>query len=148
MTIEHELGRIADSLERFVEYRVPESFRLGPDTSWGEPWTGSMTPEPENTIYKSVVSNERYEARVKLATQALMLQDDYMPETYGRKGPAWLYAYDRDMVMQLPVGIKRVLIEDLEQDDPQAAQEMSRDILKSTGSGMAGGVMLGEGNVG
>lgn len=49
---------------------------------------------------------------------------------YAHGGPAWLYNANRDFVMSLPYETRAKLVDDLIQDDPAAAHEMSRDILK------------------
>lgn len=45
-------------------------------------------------------------------------------------GPAYIYEYDRDFVMQQAPEVRKALVEDLLLDDPKRAHEMARDILK------------------
>lgn len=44
-------------------------------------------------------------------------------------GPLWLYAYDRNAVMQLPMGHRQAMVDDIAKDSPTRAQEVARDIL-------------------
>ncbi len=63
------------------------------------------------------------------------LSTEEAADAYAKGGPMWLYLYDRDAVMSLPVEWRRAFVEDVERDSPAQAQEMGRDILKDRGTG-------------
>lgn len=66
---------------------------------------------------------------------------------YATGGPEWLYAYDRDAVVNMPLDWRRDLINDLAIDSQAAAHEMSRDILKADFNDViAGGTAIAEDN--
>lgn len=62
-------------------------------------------------------------------------------EVYAKGGPMWLYIGNPELVKSLPDSTRRALVADLEEDSPQQAREMARDILKepadATGYGNA-----------
>lgn len=61
--------------------------------------------------------------------------DTTIIEAYVNAGPLWLYAYDRDFVMQLPQEMKVMLIEDVFEDDPEEGRGLGRDLLKDPSPG-------------
>lgn len=82
------------------------------------------------------VSAERKAARRKFASDYMKLHETYKDlgeqaiEAYVKGGPMWLYLADRAYVIQMPYEWKRLLIEDVNEDSPGDALDMSRDILK------------------
>lgn len=69
---------------------------------------------------------------------------------YAKGGPMWLYLANRDLVLSYPIDVQRAMVADVEEDDPRAAQEMGRDILKAPcepGPGSPG-MRTAEGDVG
>lgn len=67
--------------------------------------------------------------------------DQDWTEVYAKGGPMWLYIGNPELVKSLPDSTRRALVSDLEEDSPQQAREMARDILKepadATGYGNA-----------
>lgn len=108
--------------------------------SWEEP-SGAITTETgsdgENVVVLPTPSAEQYHARTELASKHMKLDEafpkaDFDPiEVYAKGGPAWLYIYDRELVMGMADGIKQAMVRDLMADDPAAAADMARDILKN-----------------
>lgn len=93
--------------------------------------------EDTSEVVLPKVSPERYIARTAFADAQLKLNDhlgagevDWIA-AYGVGGPMWLYLGNRDLVMSYPEEIRRRMVEDVEQDSPEDAHEMSRDILKA-----------------
>jgi hypothetical protein len=91
-------------------------------------------------------SPEKMQARRAFATHVLKL-NEYLgdeqnwADVYAKGGPLWLYLGNRELVMSYPQEIKKALIEDVEEDSPQDAHEMGRDLLKfpcETGPGSVG----------
>jgi hypothetical protein len=66
------------------------------------------------------------------------LPNDEAAEAFAKGGPMWLYLYDRDAVMGMPLQWRRDFVRDVEQDSPAQAQELGRDILKSEDPGALG----------
>ena len=58
---------------------------------------------------------------------------------YSTAGPFWLYTYDRDAVLRMPIACRQAMVEDVEQDNPREAHNLGRDILmvRSTGDDVA-----------
>lgn len=69
-----------------------------------------------------------------LADFSTLAPDEFYP-AYGKGGPMWMYAGNRDGVMQMPFGLRQAMISDVMQDSDAAAQEMARDILKDLTTG-------------
>lgn len=137
---------IADALER-LEAMLMALVKPMPGglDEWDEWSEDEPEPQPirtergadgENVVVLPTPSAEVYQARVELAEKKMRLNDafpkvDFDPvEVYAKGGPSWLYIYDRDLVMGMPADVKRDLVNDLMRDDPRAAAEMARDILK------------------
>lgn len=85
------------------------------------------------------VSEERKDARAMWAYGIKLWE--YIPmeataacEAFAKGGPMWLYLANRDAVMQMPYDARQWLVADIELDSPAEAQEVGRDILKSTQS--------------
>lgn len=123
--------------------RAPEIIEKGDETE-------VVIPPPTPTKMKLRRILERQQLKI-----GEYLNDDTedWTEVYAKGGPTWLYIFDRDLVMSLPMSTRQALVADLEEDDPKAAAEMARDILKQSadatgpGSGLpvadefAGGVI-------
>lgn len=93
-------------------------------------------------------STDAYNARWSFARNVLKLDEHEDREDYALYGPTWFYGHHRDIVIQHGRNVHVQMIQDAETYDPQAAAEMGRDLLKSTATGMAGGVLMAEGRVG
>lgn len=118
-------------------------------SEWGS-WDLEIgTAEPAFTVEEgkdssviviAPVSEKKQKSRAVFANSVIKLDEAFpgikAEEAYVKGGPVWLYDYDRDFVVGLPFGIKQMIVGDLNEDDPQAALEMGRDILKD---GSAGG---------
>lgn len=90
----------------------------------------------ETTVDIPPTSPEKQAARRMFADQQLGLTE-YLKdpsqdwnEVYAKGGPQWLYIGNRELVMSLPFSTRRAMVADLEEDSPQQAHEMARDILK------------------
>lgn len=82
-------------------------------------------------------SPERQEDRRRLAVGLGFHQFIDLPEAetvraFTLGGPLWLYHYDRDAVMNMPIEWRMALVDDIAIDSPATAQEVGRDILKYT----------------
>lgn len=145
-TPQQAMLELAVSLDRLHAKIDEPSASVDP---WGA-WDKSLDTDGEvvdDKIPDQYPGSERHEQRLKFATNSLQLAG---PEAvqYAMAGPLHVYLNDRELVMQYPMAIRRLMVQDVELDSPKDAQEMSRDILKSTEAGMVGGVMMAEGNVG
>ena len=78
-------------------------------------------------------------ARLLFAQQQLRLDQVYAEppddgrtwsEIYAQGGPMWLYTADRDTFMSYPYQVRQSMVADVEADDPAAAGDMGRDVLK------------------
>lgn len=123
-----------DSWGDSVEQRLPQPVQITEQD--GE--TEVVIPPP---------STEKMAKRMLFEQQALHLSeylhddDQDWTEVYAKGGPMWLYIGNPELVKSLPDGTRRALVSDLEEDSPQQAREMARDILKepadATGYGNA-----------
>ncbi|MGZ6584283.1 MAG: hypothetical protein ACXVHX_08090 [Solirubrobacteraceae bacterium] len=83
-------------------------------------------------------SAEKMERRRMLERQQLKLAQALGPEgegvdwteAYAKGGPWWLYAERRDLVMGYDDSVRRMMVADVEEDDPRVAYEMALDVLK------------------
>jgi hypothetical protein len=100
------------------------------------------TTKDETVVEIKAVSEEKQDRRHEFATSTLQLEDNFpgigAVEAYAVGGPVWLYEYDYNYVKALPVGIKRMMVADLMEDDVQASIEMGRDLLKGDSDGPPG----------
>lgn len=93
------------------------------------------------TVTVPPVSQERKDARRALALKWKLgewftaLTDEEAADAYAKGGPMWLYTYDRKSVIDMPRGWRVAMIDDVEQDNVAAAQELARDLLKDRGHG-------------
>lgn len=138
------------------------SREVAPVDGWGEWGSSAEAVEERATIIESVYSEEggtltEFKAthdETKIAKRQ-RFADDVLSQSFGRAGledgvwtpdstimeayvnagPMWLYAYDRDFVMQLPQEMKVMLIEDVFEDDPEEGRGFGRDILKDQSAG-------------
>lgn len=84
------------------------------------------------------VSDERKARRRMFADQALHLNDalrDVDPnedwiEVYVKGGPLWLYHGNRELLMTYPDSTRAMMVQDVLEDSPALAHEMSIDVLK------------------
>lgn len=127
--------------------------------SWGEPeppWEPSvrerlyeLEPQPEGSEYDAVMelpklTEEKQEQRRQFAKHILKLDEYYgnteanaapegydsWSEVYVKGGPMWLHVNDRDCVMSYSYDVRRAMVADVEDDDPDAAKLLAADILK------------------
>lgn len=56
-------------------------------------------------------------------------------DVYEKGGPLWLYTGNREFVMSLPYEMRRMMVQDVEQDNVTTAHEMGRDLLKDPDPG-------------
>lgn len=150
------LLQIAISLDRLHDRLAATPVAADP---WGE-WSTEHTGEPgsnevllnadEVLIYAAPLPDQSTDAYNKRFTFAHKTLGVALPEAteYAERGPVWYHGMFGDLVKQYGRAVHVAMIQDAETYDPQGAAEMGRVLLKSTESGMAGGVMLGEGNVG
>lgn len=111
-----------------VGNHVPEGVQptVSSDGDTGDVELLPPTPERE-------VERRRWAHQVNL--------EDFIPlgrieasEAFAKGGPMWLILGNRDAVMQMPFEYRQWLVQDIEKDSPRLAQEIGRDILKSTQS--------------
>lgn len=147
------LLQIAVSLDR-LHNKFDELYELESDDPWGE-W------EPKTTL--NVTTDESGEIAIeeplppipkddwnerRIFAKDVLGLDEAAADDYSALGPVWFYGHHRDIVIQHGRNVHVQMIQDAETYDPQAAAEMGRDLLKSTATGMAGGVLMAEGRVG
>ena len=95
-----------------------------------------ITGEDSTTVLFQPPSEEKQNWRRQFAEQTLHIADYVGDHTtdwadvYAKGGPSWLYIGNRELVMSLPYQVRQVLVADLEEDAPEQAREMARDILK------------------
>lgn len=82
-------------------------------------------PTEERMAYRRLFENQQ----LHLADHLGNAED--WTEVYAKGGPQWLYIGNPELVKGLPYGTRQALVTDLEQDSPQQAKEMARDILKA-----------------
>lgn len=140
-----EIAKALDRIETLVT-QVPESEGWG---TWGVgevpyiPTASAVEIEETDdsvTINIRPVSEEKQAQRYTFAEKVLQLpaQDQMQEiedpcEVYAKGGPLWLYHGCRELVMQFPPHWRQAMVVDLEEEDPAAAYEMARDILKDEG---------------
>jgi hypothetical protein len=138
---------------------VPVTHMLAGAVDTRKPVVTVTVDEGEDTDSVDVniapVSPKKQEARRRFAADVLQLEAELgagvdWAETYAKGGPVWLYEGNRELVMQYPQHIRSELVRDLMEDDPQAADEMGRDILKLEGADVnqANGMLLASKDVG
>lgn len=90
------------------------------------------------------VGKERQDRRRRIATDIDIsgylstngaLTKEEAADAYARGGPMWLYTYDRDAVLQMPLSWRKEMVQDIDEDNPALAHELGRDILKDRGPG-------------
>lgn len=135
------LLQIAISLDRLHDRLAAAPVAADPWGEWDSPAADDeLAPLPDQ-------STDAYNKRFTFAHKTLGVA---LPEAteYAKHGPVWFHGMHGGLIAQYSRAIHVQMIEDAETYDPQGAAEMGRVLLKSTEPGMAGGVMLGEGNVG
>ena len=117
------------------------------DDGWGE-WEEPARPGPAYTetqngedstlIDIKPVSDEKRERREAFArevldfgayTKELELDEDTAVQAYGLGGPVWLYIGNRDLFLQYPWEVRRMMVRDVLEEDPETARDMGRDVL-------------------
>lgn len=125
------------------------------DDGWGE-WTPlqgqevlygarpgpayTETPDGEDSTLIDIkpVSDEKRARREAFATEVLdfgaytkelELDEDTAVQAYGLGGPVWLYLGNRELFMQYPWDVRRVMVQDVLEEDPEVARDMGRDVL-------------------
>jgi hypothetical protein len=112
---------------------------------------GTIEPVPEGerpsiasdgsngTVELTAASPERQAARAEWAVSRQLW--DFIPlnekqacDAYMKGGPMWLYLGNRDAIMAMPFAYREELVTELAKDSVVDAQEVGRDILKSTES--------------
>lgn len=83
--------------------------------------------------YTQLVDRRQWAASRKLH-EFLPLSEVEAEDAFTKGGPMWLYLYDRDAVLSLPVEWRRELVEMIAEDSIPESQEVGRDILKITDS--------------
>jgi hypothetical protein len=177
LTIARALDRIEDALTQapmlaWDEWQ-PQSVSV-----WTSPPV-TMTPEQMETVSHDVAVRQLDELRTQVtvedgvaevalppvseakkverrafATHVLRLHehlgdDENWADVYAKGGPMWLYLGNRAVVMAMPYAVKQAMIADIEEDSPQDAHEMARDILKAPcETDLGGGMRVAEGDVG
>jgi len=117
---------------------------------WGE-WdaaepdpTGLLTVEEDEdgnvTVVLAPTSPEKYEVRRKFSEEVLQLHHHIDTESdihhaYGVGGPLWLYTGNRELFMSYDPTVRAAMVQDVEADDPKAAYDMGKDVLKSATPG-------------
>lgn len=113
-----------------------------PRTNFGALMTADQVPEAADAEIEVEVqppSVERLLARKLLEEQSIHIGDylnDHSEDwnlAYIKGGPVWLYTNNRELVISLPEATRKAMIEDVLEDNPEMAHEMSRDILKQPG---------------
>lgn len=136
-----------------------------PEDPWGT-WASEGAPEysPAATVTETpdhievavkAPSPEKAERRATFEAQSLKLGENLPAgedwnEVYVKGGPLWLYHLNRDLFMSYPYSIRQGMVADVIEDDPKAAHEMGRDVLKQaseTGPGGTG-MFIAEGTLG
>jgi hypothetical protein len=144
------LLNLAAGLDILVE-RIDRLERTSSWDEWGADEEGIFVPLPEPAQRAPVIaadgdttdvnlpppSAEKLAARRMFEKQSLHLVDylgtgEDWTEVYAKGGPVWLYVGNRELVMSLPHSVRQALVADLEEDAPQQAKEMARDVLKES----------------
>lgn len=97
--------------------------------------------EGETTIHLKPVDEAKRERRRQFAINVLQLADNLPelgpggPEVYAIGGPLWLYHGNRDLFMSYPDATRKMMCDDILEDDPTTADEVARDVLKDADPG-------------
>lgn len=117
-------------------------------------WQSERSAE-SSEVTVGAVSVKKREQRRQLEQQRLNLaahlgDGEDWTEAYELGGPMWLYLSNRDLVMSYPADVLRAMVEDVEEDSPQDAREMARDVLKEACADgpSSAGMRTAEGDVG
>lgn len=94
------------------------------------------TPEGERLVVEKgeatvkQVDAARWAKREQLAREmGLKHIGPGLEESYPKGGPMWLYLYDRDFCITLPREQRIAMIEDVQEDSPVDAMDLSRDLM-------------------
>lgn len=113
-----------------------------PRTNYGALMVPDVLPEAADAELEVDVpppSLSKMITRLRFEAQALHIGEYLNDDTedwsaaYAKGGPVWLYTNNRELVMSLPESTRAAMIEDVIEDNPELAHEMSRDILKQAG---------------
>lgn len=85
-------------------------------------------PTPEKMDRRRMFERQRLKLATVLTNE--VEPDDGWTEIYAKGGPLWLYANNRELVMTYDEDTRRTMVKDLLEDDPDAAHQMSIDVLK------------------
>ncbi len=133
------------------------AYHAAPDTLIPDEFEVVKVTETPDHIEVAVKapSPEKAERRASFEAQSLKLGEN-LPAgedwnaVYVKGGPLWLYHLNRDLFMSYPYSIRQGMVADIIEDDPKAAHEVGRDVLKQaseTGPGSSA-MLVGEGTLG
>lgn len=142
--VKEALAAIAEGIDEILARPSPQDNFM----EWGaepEPETEralEIVEDDEDGVLIDIkpVSQEKRQRRGTFARTVLQLhqQDAFNTwddkeaaiEAYAVGGPLWLYHGNRELVMQYSPDVRRVMVQDIEEDDPVTAQEVALDLLK------------------
>jgi len=139
------IGRALDDITVKLAAYVPAS-TSGWDVGWAadDPDSSLLTVEEDAdgnvTVVLAGASHEKYETRKRFAEEVLQLHHHIDSEgdifhAYGVAGPMWLYTGNRELFMSYDPTVRALMVQDVEEDDPKAAYDMGKDVLKSATPG-------------
>lgn len=105
-----------------------------PGEAPAEPDQGRRVEATEDEVIIPAVSSSRQGerrawARATKLWEYIPLDDAEAIDAFGHGGPMWLYHYDRDAVLALPLDARQWLVNEAERDSAPEAAELARDIL-------------------
>jgi hypothetical protein len=147
---------LAEAIDK-LEARLDAQQAADPwdDTAWSTEDDGFVNSGPvmeadisedgSGEVNFKVASEEKQADREKFAREVLKLDQYYHNEAsdipgedlihaYKVAGPMWLYVSDRDCVMSYDENVRRHMAEDVLEDDPVAAFDFAKDVLKDASS--------------
>lgn len=123
---------------------LPQTSTNSSDDSWSD-WSGIGDVEQDSdgntTINFNEVDEETEMERRRFAIETLDFPNNYPADWkayvdgYAKGGPMYLYLSDRDFVMGLPIGVKNMMLTDVNKFNPEQARQMAADILKDASPG-------------
>lgn len=85
-------------------------------------------PAPDPTRYSQ---RKQWAKQVRLGTMFQPAMDENVAaHAYAQGGPLWLYHGNDELVRNLPLQWRQMMVNDIEHDSPMTAQVVARDILK------------------
>lgn len=138
-----DLADYIDNLPQVVDsWDVPWGDEPDDDIPGTSPITIDIDEDLNSSVVLPIVSDEKKEKRREFARQWKL--GDMLPElageieeVYALGGPYWLYCYMTDdeqgrrNLFSYSEHMRRAMCQDLLEDDPVLAHEVSRDLLKS-----------------